>query len=57
MAEPVHLAGGNLVVGHILNIWILWLTYLFLLVVPFYYQWCSISQVALASKSALPAAL
>ena len=29
MAEPVHLAGGNLVVGHIFNIWIVRLTYLF----------------------------
>ena len=28
MAEPVHLAGGNLVVGHIFNIWMLRLTYL-----------------------------
>ena len=29
MAEPVHLAGGNLVAGHIFNIWMLRLTYLF----------------------------
>ena len=58
MAESVHLAGGNLVVGHIFNIWMLRLTYLFiLLIVPFYFLWCSISQVALMGKGVLPAAL
>ena len=31
MAEPVHLAGGNLVVGHIFNIWMLRLTFLLFL--------------------------
>ena len=57
MAEHVHLAGDGLVVGHIFNTWMLRLTYLLWLIVPFDFLWCSISQVALMSKGVLPAAL
>ena len=41
----------------VFNIWMLQLTYLCLLIVPFYFLWCSISQVALMSKDVLSVAL
>ena len=56
MAETVHLAGGSLVVGHIFDIYAIALL-IYFVDCSLLFLWCPISQVALMSKGALPAAL